>query len=247
MSKIEINPVRLEYLLDAVVIKLQYRDRTIRVVVEEGRPWWSIDDILSAAGIREVGMDVMTEILPDWQKVHYMPSTSIEREIATLCDPGLYFLLGRIQPFKERDLQQWLTSDAFRMLEPFVERSNHEHAFRAYTMALALGECVMRETYERICDDTHRGKERASFHDARYLVALSHKGAPVVHKIEDDMRFVSSKLLGQAFDDHMISSENLARYVELFRGELTRRDEWLANHERNKTHRDAVTARRAKS
>ncbi|MCM1128991.1 MAG: hypothetical protein NC211_03800 [Alistipes senegalensis] len=85
---------------------------SIRVVEQNGEPWFVAKDIARALGYSSTNMTTIFQAVPDeWKGSKEIATPGGTQEMLIVSEPGLYFFLGRSDKPKALPYQKWIASD----------------------------------------------------------------------------------------------------------------------------------------
>jgi prophage antirepressor-like protein len=93
------------------IIPFDFEGANVRVVDQDGGPWFVAKDVAEALGIRWDGAGTVGHVPEEWKGVGSVPTPGGKQELLTISEQGLYFFLGRSDKPKALPFQKWIAGD----------------------------------------------------------------------------------------------------------------------------------------
>lgn len=85
---------------------------TVRVVEQNGEPWFVAKDVARALGYSSTNMTTIFSAVPEeWKGSNPIATPGGEQEMLVISEQGLYFFLGRSDKLKALPYQKWIAGD----------------------------------------------------------------------------------------------------------------------------------------
>jgi prophage antirepressor-like protein len=198
-----------------------FGEQRVRIANIDGNLWFALDDVVASLEYwDENAIDGLPE---DWIRNLRVDTPEGFRDGATqaISEPALYFLLGSALEPKVRLFRKWLLEQALPAVRKAGPVGPAVHIRQAQAMATKVSATIARDFFNAIIDDPKQ------LNSALYVVYLSHKGEPEIHRLEDDERVMSVKRFSKKLREEYVNFEDLKDITDAAVGALNRHATYL--------------------
>lgn len=111
------------------IIPFNFGDKLVRIVEQNGEPWFVAKDVAVALGYQWNGAQRIEHVPSEWKGVTSVVTPGGMQEVSVLSEQGLYFFLGRSDKAAALPFQKWIAGDVIPSIRKNGQYTTQPQAF----------------------------------------------------------------------------------------------------------------------